>query len=193
MVYFALILGIVAIFFRRKFFALVNILKYPYFILFLPLVLFPVIRCKFKIPYIFCRACPSPCPWGLSVRLIIPGFLIQNVDRKFWCYKLCPFGTIQNSQTKICKLRLRVPKWLRNIRYAILAFVVLSILAAFNNISVISNLFFRGSYSPVIITISVAIIIFLLSFFIPSLWCNYICPIGTCSDIVLKVERKITK
>jgi polyferredoxin len=167
-------------------------LKYPYYLIFLPVAIFPVIRCYFRVPYIFCAACPKKCPWGELRPVIIPAFLLQNIYRRFWCFKLCPLGTLQDWQFKVSPKKISLPGWTRWIRYAILAFVIFVVTMIFIGINdPTDGPFFINSYDAVWITVIIFAAIFLLAFMIPRFWCNYFCPIGSFSDIVLKIERRI--
>jgi hypothetical protein len=159
-------------------------------ILFFPVVMFPIFKCYFKIPYIFCRRCPQKCPWGLLRPVLVPSLLVLNLDKRFWCYNMCPIGTMQDYQASISKKRIRIPKWIMNIRYIFLALI------AFITIKLLFNLragefFFKFTHHFYIWSFSVAVIIFLISFFIPRFWCNHICPIGSFGDLVLKSENKL--
>jgi len=167
-------------------------LNITYGLLFLPVAFFPIIRCYFKIPYIFCRACPRKCPWGELRSFIVPSFIVLNLDNRFWCYNLCPFGTLQDYQSRISKIRLKLPKWLCYIRYLILLFTVTVILLLVFNEN-FYLLFFKGNYNLVLGTFITAILIFILAFLIPRIWCNHFCPIGSFGDLALKVEDKIFK
>jgi len=165
-------------------------LKYPYFFLFLPAILFPILRCYFRIPYVFCRTCPRPCPWGWLRPVIIPGFLILNLHRRFWCYRLCPFGTLQDYQTQICKKRLKIHKAIINIKYLFLLTAILAFLAtAYAKAWLLQSFFFTAIYHIILGAAITALVIFILSFVIPRLWCNYFCPVGTVSELVLKGEK----
>lgn len=167
-----------------------KLLKIIYFVIFLPLAAIPFIKCYFRIPYILCKACPRKCVFGELRAFIIPSFLLLNLDKRFWCYKLCPCGTFQDYQTKLCKKRIRLPKLLIYFRYLFLLFVIIMVLLLiFNENS--KNLFFVGAYKIVITTLIAAFIVFVLCFFIPRFWCNYICPIGSFGDLILKIENKI--
>lgn len=183
--------------------ALVNYgkcMKWAYFFVFLPITLFPVLRCYFRLPYLFCRVCPEPCPWGQITRggqmtkFTVPSFLVMNLRSWFWCYKLCPLGTIQDSQAMVCKYRFRLPSWLQYVRYLFLMSAILLVALTFNK-----SLYFQGpwayygSWGYTLQSLSVAAVIFTLAFFIPRFWCNYFCPIGSFSDLVLKVEDKLMK
>ncbi|MBW2989944.1 4Fe-4S binding protein, partial [Candidatus Woesearchaeota archaeon] len=169
-----------------------KLLKAVYFVIFLPALAIPFIKCHFKVPFVFCRACPRKCVFGELRPFIIPSFILLNLDKRFWCYKLCPCGTVQEYQAKACKKRIRLPGWLINIRYAILAFVIVMVSLLIMD-ERFRNPFFIGRYSIVAGTAIAASIIFLLCFFIPRFWCRYICPVGSFSDVVDKIGSGIRK
>lgn len=166
-----------------------NLLKIIYFIVFLPIVAIPFIKCYFKVPFIFCKACPRKCVFGELRPFIIPSFLLLNLDKRFWCYKLCPCGTFQDYQAKICKKRIKLPKLFIYFRYLFLLFTIIMVLLLIFNGN-FKNPFFVGAYKIVITTLIAALIIFILCFFIPRFWCNYICPVGSFGDLVLNIGNK---
>lgn len=165
-------------------------LKIIFGILFFPAVLFPIFKCYFKVPYIFCRRCPKKCPWGLLRPILVPSLLVLNLDKRFWCYNMCPIGTIQDHQSSICKKRLCLPKWVIYIRYFFLAFVTFIAVRLLFDLRA-GEFFFKFTHHFYIWSFSIAIILFLISFFIPRFWCNYICPVGSFSDLALRLEDKI--
>jgi len=167
-------------------------LKIIYFIIFLPIAAIPLVKCYFKIPYVLCKACPRKCVFGEVRPFIIPSFLLLNLDKRSWCYKLCPCGTFQDYQAKLCKKRIKPPKSLIYLRYLFLLFTIIAVLLLVFNEN-FKDPFFVGTYKIIITTIIAAVIIFLLSFFIPRFWCNYICPIGSFGDLALKLGHKINK
>lgn len=169
-------------------------LKYPYFFIFLPVAFFPALKCYFKVPYVFCRVCPEQCPWGHMRKALVPGFLAINLDKRFWCYRLCPFGTLQDHQANACRLRLSVPRWIRGIRYLSLLFAVAIVLITiFDERSPVIRFFSLNEYLLASGTLLFVVGVFLFSFLIPRLWCNYFCPIGTTSDLILKAEGLVRK
>jgi len=190
-VYFALVAGFVIIFLKlfNKFKIRNNVLKIIYGLIFLPAIILPLLRCYFKVPYIFCRACPRKCPWGELASFIIPGFLVLNLDRRFWCFKLCPLGTLHDYQSRVSDRRIRLPVWLRYIRYIFLLFVIITVTLLLLNFQ--ADFFFIGTYHLVLGTAIIALIIFQLAFFIPRFWCNYFCPIGCVGDLGLKVGKRL--
>jgi len=149
-----------------------------------PVIFYPIFRCNFKIPYIFCHICPRKCIFGHLRPYLIPAILLMNVDKRIWCYNYCPIGKLQKSAFSVKTQKMRLPKFLFNIKYLIFLFVILSYFA-FN------NYFSKTIYSFSIIVLIIAIILLIMSFFIHRIFCNYICPIGTVSEGILKLERKI--
>jgi polyferredoxin len=188
-VYSALAICFIFILFKKKLSKFLPYLKYPAFFIFMPFAFFPVLRCYFKVPFIFCKACPRPCPWGLLTPFIVPAFLVQNLDSRFWCYKLCPFGALQDCQSQISPVRIRTARWLSAIRYLFLAFTILVVfLLIFKVSDLATGFFFKENHEMYIWGLTIAATIFVFAFFIPRFFCNYFCPIGGFSDMVLKVK-----
>jgi polyferredoxin len=52
---------------------------------------------------------------------------------------------------------------------------------------------FKNIFSFSLIVLIITIIILTISFFVYRFWCNYFCPIGTVSDLILKIEKKFNK
>ena len=92
------------------------------YVVFLPLAIIPLFRCWFKVPYIFCNACPAKCPWGSTRRFFIPVFLGINLNRRSWCFLHCPFGKMQDLQCLLSKKRIKVPNWLKITKYIFLIY-----------------------------------------------------------------------
>ncbi len=163
-------------------------LRYPAFIIFLPFALFPFIRCYFKVPFIFCQACPRKCPFGNLRLFIIPAFLLKNLKDRHWCYKLCPVGTLQDWQGSLSGKRICLPGWISSIRYFFLAFTLFIVISLLYK--PVQGFFFRGVYNLYLPTLAIFMLIFAASFFIPRFWCNCFCPVGTLSSLILKIRKK---
>jgi len=158
-------------------------LKWVYGILFLPVLLLPVFRCYFKVPYIFCRACPHKCPWGILRGFVFPAFLFLNLSGKFWCAALCPFGTFQECQVRISPKRFKLPSWTELFAYSVLFLVTgLYLLTLFGSSWV--KFFDIGRYAWVEVSVSVAVVILAAAFFVPKFWCRYFCPVGTIDNVI---------
>tara|TARA_Y100000310_G_C20566726_1_gene755858 strand:- start:331 stop:654 length:324 start_codon:yes stop_codon:yes gene_type:complete len=103
---------------------------------------------------------------------------------------MCPLGTLQDYQGTILKKKLYVPKWIMNIRYVFLALTVFIIVKVLFDLRT-GEFFFKWTYQFYIWSFSIAVIIFLINFFIPRFWCKCICPVGSFSDIFLILENKV--
>ena len=167
-------------------------MKIIFGILLFPAVMFPLFKCYFKIPYVFCKRCPRRCPWGLLRPILFPSLLVLNLDKRFWCYNMCPLGTLQDYQSSLFNKKIHLPRGIMNIRYVILALVTFIVIKLLFNLRS-GEFFFKFNHHFYIWSFSVIVIIFLMNFFIPRFFCNYICPVGSFSDLVLKVESKFKK
>lgn len=157
-------------------------------IIFLPVLILPIFRCYFKVPYVFCRACPDKCPWGLSRTFFFSSFVALNLSGRFWCTTFCPFGTFQECQAKISKEHLRPFFWLAAIPYVILALVAAMYSLTFFGISWVEY-FAKGVYLWAGVSAFIAALIIALAFFVRRFWCNYFCPIGTIGVLSFKFKR----
>ena len=165
-------------------------LKLVFGVIFLPLVLLPVFRCYFRVPYIFCDVCPDQCPWGISRILIFNTAILLNISGKFWCGNLCPFGTFQECQANISKLNFKLPYWSILSAYASLFLFITMYYLAFSESRALA--FFEiGRYGWVAITASITLLIVLASFLIPRFWCRYACPVGTIAKLTSGLIRFI--
>jgi hypothetical protein len=165
-----------------------------YFIIFLPLVLYSVFRCYFKIPWIFCHICPRKCVWGSLRPYVVPGAVLMNFQQRFWCFNYCPVGKLQDEQAKCCKKKIVLPKWASWVRYLVLVAIIIvyfvSLVEAKSK-GLSAMFMFKNVFSTSIVVLAVGLVVLLISFFIHRFFCNYICPIGCVGDLVLKAERKI--
>jgi len=162
-------------------------LQWIYGILFLPVVLLPVFRCYFKVPYVFCRACPSPCPWGILRGVAFPAFLLMNLFSKYWCTTLCPFGTFQECQDRLSPKRFKIPAWTGFFAYLVLFLVTgLYLLTLFDSSWV--RWFEAGHYTWMGVTVSVAALLLAVSFLIPKFFCRYFCPVSTIDRMVTDLK-----
>jgi hypothetical protein len=169
-----------------------KITKLVYGIIFLPLLILPVFRCCFKVPYVFCRVCPNKCPWGMSRTFIFSAFLTLNLSGRFWCFYLCPFGTFQECQAQISRQNFKVPFRTGFLSYPILLLTVwmysLTLLG-----SQIVIYFMAGYYEWVGTTVFIAASILITTFFIPKFWCRFFCPVGIIAELFSGIRRSLCK
>jgi polyferredoxin len=142
----------------------------------------PLIRCWFNIPYIFCHSCPGKCAWGLYRNTFIPAYIGLNLDRRFWCYSLCPLGQIQDNMPK--KKMVVVKKPFNLIRFLIL---ILSAIIVFTGLSYLG----QEQYSFTAVGLFLLLYIVLGSVYICRPFCNTLCPIGALGDLTNKFRKKV--
>ncbi len=166
-----------------------NVSKWVYGLIFLPVLLLPVFSCYFKVPYVFCRACPNRCPWGMLRTFAFSSFILLNLSEKFWCSALCPFGTLQESQIGFSKQSFKLSAWV-----TVLASIVLSAVAGMYLLTLWGSrwteFFNLDRYAWVGGTALAALGIFLVSFFIPKFWCRYLCPVGAIAELSSNLGAK---
>lgn len=163
-------------------------LKSVFGVIFLPLILLPIFRCYFKVPYIFCAVCPARCPWGISRIFIFNTAILLNLSEKFWCRNICPLGTFQECQAKISKQNFRLPSWANLSVYVILFLYIAMYCLALSGSHALS--FFEiGRYGWVVTTGSIAVLILIAAFFIPKFWCRYACPVGAIAKLTSRLLK----
>lgn len=167
-----------------------NIIKLVYGAIFLPLIILPVFRCCFKVPYVFCRICPNKCPWGISRTFIFSAFLTLNLSGRFWCFYLCPFGTFQECQAQISKQNLKLP-----FQTGFVAYPALLLTAWMYSLTLLGSqmavYFTAGYYEWMGTTVFVAAMILIAAFFIPRFWCRLFCPVGIIAELFSGLRRRL--
>ena len=195
----SLLSGFIFIFFRNSSFIRktnLYIRKYLSYIIFAPLVFLPIFRCYFKIPYIFCHSCPKQCPFGQVRKIAVPLVLAMNIDKRFWCYKYCPIGGLQDCFCMIGKKKITLPKIFSYTGYIFLVVIGILYFLMMNSVGQgrpFFKYYFNHSLAINSLVLAIAALLLLSSIFIPRIFCNHVCPIGTISEAVLKVKRKIKK
>jgi len=169
-----------------------------FYMLFLPMVITPIFRCYFKVPYLFCHVCPTKCIFGHVRPYVFPAFLAVNLDNRFWCFNWCPLGKVQDLQAKVVKKQVVLPRFLSVLRYIVLAFIIFTyfqILHARRNPAFAGTDMFLFMFKNAFIFSTAVFVVFLIffgiSFFVQRFFCNYFCPIGAVSDTLLFVQRKL--
>ncbi len=158
-------------------------------IIFLPVLLLPALRCYFKVPYVFCRSCPDKCPWGISRTIFFSTFVGLNLSGRFWCTAFCPFGTFQECQTQISNKHFK-PFWQIGLSSYVILFLVIGMyFLTFFGLRRGIGLFELEEYTWAVVSVSVAVLIIGLAFFVAKPWCRYICPIGTIAELSFKLKN----
>ena len=156
-------------------------------LIFLPFILLPALRCYFKVPYVFCRACPDKCPWGLSRTFFFSAFVTLNLSGRFWCSVVCPLGTFQECQARISKKSFQPFLWLSASSYVILLLAAGMYFLALSGSSLM-GFFENGRYAWAAVSVITGGLIIAGAFFIPRFWCRYFCPIGAIAGLSDKIK-----
>ncbi len=165
-----------------------------FFLIFLPIAVFPLIYCYFKVPYLFCHVCPRRCIFGHIRAYVIPALLVMNVENRFWCYNWCPIGKLHDAQHLLGKMR-RYQRMGSIFRYMVLIFIVVTyflILGAEREFSEGGSLYifmFKNTFSISAIVLWSVLGIFIIGFFVQRVFCDFVCPVGAVSDLALKLQK----
>lgn len=136
--------------------------------------------------------------------LILGVFLITLVWGRFFCGFICSFGAMQdllNSIGKLIPFKVKVPekadKWLKLLKYAVLAFVAVGVWGfSVTGDTVWSPWTVFGIYSSLsgwsslkyFLTLGGALLLLIIigSLFIERFFCRYLCPLGALFSLVAR-------
>ncbi len=173
--------------------------RWLYFLLLSLVAFLPLIRCYFKIPLLFCHACPRPCVFGQIRPYFVPMAILMNLKQRYWCHRLCPLGTAQIVLGEGTKEKVAVPfqktfSWIIFVSALFLYFLINSSKDSSELPGIdLYNSLFRNSYVFDLHLFFVVVIIFFLSRIWSRPFCNVLCPIGLFSQLTLNIERRLQK
>jgi spermidine synthase len=163
-------------------------------VILLPVAGFPIARCYFDVPYVFCHVCPRPCVFGVLRPYLVPAALIANLHGRRFCEHACPLGTVQAACERLRARRVpRVPAaaWLR---IAALVLVAIAYVVARGEReegvqgSGLYALVYHNAYAPAFWTLAGAWGLVVLSLVVRRPFCDRLCPIGAASDAIARIE-----
>jgi spermidine synthase len=176
----------------------VSVLRWVYFLSFSLAVSYPVFRCYFSVPYLFCHVCPRKCIFGFLRPYLVPAVLIMNLKRRFWCYQACPIGTLSDCQARVCKASRRVPARLRAVSFAVLGFTAVAyfkIMWDLDHQPAVAldwyTFFYNNLFAVSAGVIGVAVALIMLGYRLRRSFCEILCPVGAFSDLLLRGERAL--
>lgn len=166
-------------------------LKFISFIVLGPALFHPLAFCPFRMPFIYCSVCHIRCIQGKLRWWVFGILLIINLPKRFFCYRLCPCGSLQDWLIHINGYKFRLPsarKFIKYSVYTVLMFVLVAMTLPYNRITEFMkmNAFHIGRIALYIFTGAV-----LLSLFIPRLWCRIFCPVDSSNSIISKAIKKL--
>jgi spermidine synthase len=188
-------------------FSRVRLERWISFILLALVAFFPIFRCYFKIPYIFCHACPRKCIFGILRPYLIPATLIMNLDRQTWCYNFCPIGILYGCQSYTFKSKELIPPR-SNSKIAAITFGIMGISSLIFTVVSYFQIdqghtnaqtsghewyayFFTNSYTTTYWVVIISSLLLAFSFLKRRSFCIILCPIGVLTGLWYKLKKKI--
>ncbi len=176
----------------------VQLFRWVQFFAFSLAVFYPIFRCYFRVPYLFCHVCPRKCIFGLVRPYLVPAALIMNLERRLWCYQACPIGTLADSQARLAKTSQPAPRTLRVLSIVVLVFTGVSYFKMMWDLQAQPitgydwyNFFYRNAFEVSAAVVIIAAVLILATARLKRLFCAGLCPIGAFSDLVQRGERKL--
>jgi spermidine synthase len=168
------------------------------YVLFGLVAFFPIFRCYFRIPYLFCHVCPRQCIFGYLRPYLVGGALLTNLGQAPFCRRVCPVGACLDAQAPSTPVGPRLRRLLGGVRWVVLVAVVLlyfgmerSFEGSASGPGRLYTALFRNDYAADIWVIAAAGGILLLGRRIRRVFCLALCPIGATSELAEKVLRRI--
>ena len=126
---------------------------------------------------------------------LVPAALIMNIEKRHWCFHLCPIGTLFDCQAKISAKPWHLPRMLKTVPILVLLFTAVAYFKISSDLTRPAGTLydwytalFKNAFSPTILVILIAILLLLLAFRIRRSFCEILCPVGTLSNLILKLE-----
>ena len=173
-------------------------LRWLFFLTFAPVVFYPIFRCYFAVPFLFCHVCPRLCVFGYLRPYMVPAALVINLEKRHWCHHVCPLGTLYQCQAGTGVKSRRLGKWLFALPLAVLAFVAVGYFEIQRDLEGMDAwpgdwyaLFFKETFSVSGAVIAMAAILLAIGFRWRRSFCDTLCPVGTFSELLQKIERRL--
>lgn len=159
-------------------------------------IFFPIFRCYFKIPYLFCHVCPRPCVFGYMRPYLIPAALIMNIEKRHWCFKICPLGTLQDCQFQKARQHFFLPRAVGILPLIVLGcttvwYFLVKTHAGHPEAPGINwyNGVYKNIFSAEPLVLLIGGVLLLMAFYCQRPFCELLCPVGTFAKLVLKIEK----
>lgn len=179
---------------RSKWFTVVRTANY---VLLGLVAFFPVFRCYFRIPYLFCHVCPRQCIFGYLRPYLVGGALLANFGQAPFCQWVCPVGTLGDARAATPPApRLRRMLWGVRLGVLVLIMVFYFLMERSSGTGPFGTgrlyaVLFKNDYAVSLWVIGVAAACIVLGWKVKRFFCLALCPIGATSDLAAAVIRKI--
>jgi len=173
-------------------------LRWLFFLAYAPVVFYPIFRCYFAAPFLFCHVCPRLCIFGFLRPYLVPAALLMNLEKRHWCHHACPLGTLYQCQASSGGRERRLGRWLFALPLAVLVFTVVGYFEIERDMEGVGiwagdwyTFFFKESFSVSGVVIAAAAVLLVMGFRWRRSFCDTLCPVGTLSELWLKIERRL--
>lgn len=151
---------------------------------------YPLFRCFFKVPYVFCHVCPRQCVFGYFRPYLVPAALLMNLRARHWCQHACPVGSLLHCQGGA----RHPPRWLLALALVIAGLCAWGWFAIRADAAIEGGgpwflFFFKNGFTFSGAVLAAAAAIVLLGWFWRRAFCGGICPIGGVSELFIRCER----
>lgn len=159
---------------------------------------YPLLRCYFQVPYLFCHVCPRVCVFGYLRPFWVPAAFLMNLGSYSWCLRMCPIGGLLEQRGGKQALGRWPRRLAHGIRLGVLAFVGYAYFAmpagAANESPLSTDLYsvlFKNAYSVSSIVLAVTAGLLVLNRWVPKSFCNLLCPVGASCDLAHALLNRI--
>ncbi len=158
---------------------------------------YPLARCYFQVPYVFCHVCPRVCVFGYLRPYWVPAALLMNLGSYSWCRRMCPLGAAyepsRGGRTPGRRL-LRVAAAFRLIVLVGVAWAYFAMAGAVSDENpTSSNLYsvlFKNGFTVSTAVLAVMGVLWWLGRWVPRSFCNLLCPVGAACDLANTALRR---
>jgi spermidine synthase len=173
-------------------------LRWLFFLAYAPVVFYPIFRCYFTVPFLFCHVCPRLCVFGFLRPYLVPAALLMNLEKRHWCHHACPLGTLYQCQADSGGRGRRLSRWLFALPLAMLGFTTVGYFEIERDMEGVGiwtgdwyAFFFKETFSTSGAVIASAAVLLIMGFRWRRSFCDTLCPVGTFSELWLKIERRL--
>jgi spermidine synthase len=175
----------------------IALLRWIFFAFFSLVVFFPIFRCYFQVPFLFCHACPRKCVFGYLRPYLVPAALIMNLERRYWCFNCCPVGTMFDCQAKaVVSKPWQMAAWMKLLPIVVLVMTVFSYFKVESDLKGGGlpfgdwfTVLYKNQFSVSMAVIAATVMLLIIALKVRRSFCELLCPVGTLSDLILKVQK----
>ncbi|RMF24121.1 MAG: hypothetical protein D6760_04055, partial [Deltaproteobacteria bacterium] len=159
---------------------------------------YPLVRCYFRVPYVFCHVCPRVCVFGYLRPYWVPAAVLMNLGSYSWCRRMCPVGAVFERRPRAGTPQRRVARAAAVVRTGVLVAVGWAYFAVIGSPSTDSptsgdlySVVFKNGFTVSAAVLAAVAALWWLSRWVPRSFCQLACPIGASCDLANAALRKV--